>query len=542
MSSNEGGGSTPSPGTPDLGPPLVHPGPSAIIVFVAVLASLLEIIDTSIVNVAIPTMMGNLGATLEDISMVITGYAIANAIVLPLSSWLGERIGRRKYYLSCIALFTITSVACGFAPNLETLIVFRILQGLAGGALLPTSQTLIYEQFPKEKAGMAGAIFGMSVMIGPTLGPVLGGYLTDHFGWRMIFNVNLPLGLLALTLGARAIQNRAGAVKSTEKGFDALGLILLTAGIGCLQFMLERGEADDWFSSAAIVSCAIVTALSIPGFVLWELRTKNPVIDVRLFLNPIVRSGVLLMMCLGFFLYGVVFVLPVFVGRVFHYDATQTGALFIPGSILTAMMMPFIGQMLQRGVNPKLMIAIGFLAVEVCVVLMTCLSTLSSRGEILQLLMVRGFAMAFLFVPINSSILSQFSGVQLGQVSGMMNLFRQIGGSIGIAVVGTLLSTFQFQYKADLAAHVTPLRPAAQQAFQQFTHVMPAKLPETVGVLQSPSEAATSILRSRVETQAFMLGFIRTMWVLFLTVGLGFIPLSTLKISMKRMKPVTDSH
>src|SRR4051812_923039 len=173
-------------------------GASKLIILTAVLASLLEIIDTSIVNVAIPTMMGNLGATLEDISMVVTGYAIANAIVLPLSAWLGERIGRRKYYLGCIALFTLTSVACGFAPNLQTLIVFRIFQGLAGGALLPTSQTLIYEQFPKEKAGIAGALFGMSVMIGPTLGPTMGGYLTDNFGWRSIFNVNLPLGILAL--------------------------------------------------------------------------------------------------------------------------------------------------------------------------------------------------------------------------------------------------------------------------------------------------------------------------------------------------------
>jgi DHA2 family multidrug resistance protein len=183
---------------------------SALIIFVAVLASLLEIIDTSIVNVALPTMMGNLGATLEDISMVITGYAIANAVVLPVSAWLGERIGRRQYFLGCIALFTVVSVACGLAPNLFFLTVFRILQGMAGGALLPTSQTLIYEQFPKEKAGMAGAIFGMSVMIGPTLGPVMGGYLIDQFGWRMIFNINLPLGSRSwIHIDRRSVVKRA---------------------------------------------------------------------------------------------------------------------------------------------------------------------------------------------------------------------------------------------------------------------------------------------------------------------------------------------
>src|SRR4051812_42585017 len=232
---------------------------SKIVILTAILASLLEIIDTSIVNVAIPTMMGNLGATIEDISWVVTGYIIANAIVLPLSAWLGERIGRRQYFIGCILAFTATSVACGFAPNLLVLTIFRIFQGLAGGALLPTSQTLIYEQFPKEKAGMAGAIFGMSVMIGPTLGPTLGGYLTDNFGWRSIFNVNLPLGLLCFFVGYAVIFDRPveEGHGSFSKKLDGIGLLLLVLGVGCLQYLLERGEADDWFSSRAITMTAI---------------------------------------------------------------------------------------------------------------------------------------------------------------------------------------------------------------------------------------------------------------------------------------------
>lgn len=283
---------------------------SVLIIFVAVMASLLEIIDTSIVNVALPTMMGSLGATLEDISMVITGYAIANAIVLPLSAWMGERIGRRKYFLGCILAFTASSVACGIAPNLMTLTLFRIVQGFMGGALLPTSQALIYEQFPKEKAGMAGAIFGMSVMIGPTLGPVLGGFLTDNYGWRSIFNINLPLGLFAFFVGTTVIQDRTKTAEelkhaaSKNNTFDSIGLALLIAGIGCLQFVLERGEADDWFSSPVICIATVVAALSLPLFVWWETRVENPVIDVRLFLDPIVANGVSLMACLGFFLYG----------------------------------------------------------------------------------------------------------------------------------------------------------------------------------------------------------------------------------------------
>src|SRR4051812_23618375 len=253
---------------------------SKIVILTAILASLLEIIDTSIVNVAIPTMMGNLGATIEDISWVVTGYIIANAIVLPLSAWLGERIGRRQYFIGCILAFTATSVACGFAPNLLVLTIFRIFQGLAGGALLPTSQTLIYEQFPREKAGMAGAIFGMSVMIGPTLGPTLGGYLTDNFGWRSIFKIKIPLGLFAVFLGYAGIKN-ANRVESPEAAntakpaIDVWGLVFLTDGIGCLQFVLERGEADDWFSSQTILLCSLIAATCLPLFVWWELKVKH---------------------------------------------------------------------------------------------------------------------------------------------------------------------------------------------------------------------------------------------------------------------------
>jgi DHA2 family multidrug resistance protein len=516
---------------------------SKLIIFVAVLASLLEIIDTSIVNVALPTMMGNLGATLEDISMVITGYAIANAVVLPVSAWLGERIGRRKYYLGCIILFTATSVACGFAPNLATLTVFRILQGLAGGALLPTSQTLIYEQFPKEKAGMAGAIFGMSVMIGPTLGPVMGGYLTDQFGWRSIFNVNLPLGLLALFVGLMCIYDpphRASKEEREAKGFDATGLALLVTGIGCLQFVLERGEADDWFASPLIATFAIVAGICLPMFVWWELRVKNPIINVRLFKQSVVGYGVLLMGCLGFFLYGLVFMLPIFLGRTFHYDATQIGAMFIPGSLLTAAMMPFMGKALQSGRNPKVLIAIGFLSLEVCIFLMTQFSPYSGKQDILNMLFVRGFGMAFLFVPINSSILSQFRGSDLGQVSGLLNLFRQIGGSMGIAMIATLLTTGSSQNYLDLSSKVSMLNPSTQIAYNQTVAGMSGKMPDGVG-FRNPREAALKSIHFRIDNQVFMITFLQLQYIMMAIVALGFIPLWLLQFKQK-VVAVTDSH
>lgn len=513
-----------------------------LIVLVAVLASLLEIIDTSIVNVAIPTMMGNLGATLEDISMVITGYAIANAIVLPLASWMGERMGRRRYFLGCISLFTLTSVACGLAPNLPSLIVFRILQGFFGGALLPTSQALIYEQFPKEKAGMAGAIFGMSVMIGPTLGPTLGGYLTDNFGWRSIFNINLPLGIFAVFVGYLVVRDteapeiRASKAKSP---IDIWGLVMITVGIGCLQYLLERGESDDWFASRTISACAALAAISLPLFVWWELRVPHPIINVRLFKERLVAIGVMLMSCLGFFLYSLVLILPVFVGRMLHYDATQTGTLFIPGALLTAAMMPFVGrQMSQR--DPRILILIGLTAVELCALYMTGFSAQTGRSEILTALYIRGFGMAFLFVPINSTILSQFKGPELGQVSGLLNLSRQIGGSIGIAMVATLLTIKSHQNYADMRSRVTALSPAAQQTYQQSLGAMSSKMITQVGDAKAAA-AAAKLLGFRVDKQIFMLSFLQLMWLVAVIFAFALIPLVFLKVKGKPTGPV-DAH
>lgn len=510
---------------------------SKLIVFVAVLASLLEIIDTSIVNVALPTMMGNLGATLEDISMVVTGYAIANAIILPASAWLSERYGRRRYFLTCISLFTLTSVACGLAPNLFFLIVFRILQGMAGGALLPTSQALIYEQFPKEKAGMAGAIFGMSVMIGPALGPVMGGYLTDQFGWRSIFNINLPLGILALIAGAAVIRDADRQVKSKAGGpapLDAIGLGLLVAGIGCLQYVLERGEADDWFSSSAIVINTLIALVSLPTFVWWELRVKHPIVNVRLLTDPIVRGGVILMTCLGFFLYGVVFLLPTFLARTYNYDATQIGVMFIPGSLVTMAMMPIIGRLMQRGTNPKILIAIGFTLIEATLYIMTTFSPLSSKGDVLLSLYVRGLALSFLFVPINSSILSQFSGAALGQVSGLMNLFRQIGGSTGIALVATMLNTRSHQNYLDLASKVSLLNPNTQNFYMQSGGSLAHKMAEQIG-LAAGTEAALRVLYFKMQSQVFMMTFLQLVFIMMVLVSFAYIPLALLRF---RKEPV----
>ncbi len=538
------------------------------IILTAVLASLLEIIDTSIVNVAIPNMMGNLGATLEDVSWVVTGYIIANAIVLPIAGWLGMQIGRKKYYVGCILLFTITSVACGVAPNLLTLSIFRVFQGLAGGALLPTSQALIQEQFPREKAGTASAIFGMGVIIGPTIGPTLGGYLTDHFGWRMIFNINLPLGLLAAFMAYTMVgdvgekivmkpskKDRKSALENSEipevktaaapqpakvrTPIDVWGLMLLTVGIGSLQYVLERGQADDWFASISIRISTAAAIIALPTFVWWELKIKYPIINLRLFKHPAVRSGTAMMMALGMMLYSTVFVLPIFMNNIMGYTATQTGLIFIPGAMITGMMMPVAGGLLRK-VDPRLLILFGMLTIEVFLYLLSSFNPGTTDNQIYVSLLVRGLGLAFLFVPINAVVLGQFVGVELGQVAGLMNLLRQIGGSIGIATLSTLLQTNSAKNYLSLISHISLLDPTTYAQLRGAQLSMVTKFSSAVGE-STPNMAGLQLMAYRLRKQVFCLSFTQIIWILIVCFGFALIPLIFVK-PPKEINTNIDMH
>jgi DHA2 family multidrug resistance protein len=533
------------------------PTRSKLLVLTAVLASLLEIIDTSIVNVAVPTMMGNLGSTLDEISWVVTGYIIANAIVLPISSWLSEQLGRKFYYTTCILAFTAASVACGLAPNLPTLVVFRVIQGLAGGALLPTSQALIYEAFPREQAGMASAIYGMSVMVGPTIGPTLGGYLTDNFGWRSIFNVNLPIGIVVMMLAWSVVEDvghvpSAAAPVQPRKSFresigakrqrnpvDAIGLFLLVAGIGCLQFVLERGHAEDWFDSTAIVICSVVGTLSLIGLVVWELRAAHPILQLRLFVNTTFRSGVLLMFALGAMLYGLIFLIPVFVATLYGLTAMQTGELFIPGALASACMMPIIGTQLRKR-DPRQLTAVGLVGLILAFVLIARFDSQTSVDGMFWPLLLRGAATAYLFVPINSTVLSQFSGVAIGQAAGLLNLCRQLGGSVSIAVLSTLFQQFQIRSASVLASHVTPFDPATAIAVRGFTGALHAKMPLELGVgapQWGNANSTIQILAYRVQKESFVLGFQQTMSLAACFFILALIPMWTMRPSTRQLTP-----
>ena len=512
-----------------------------LIIITAAIASLLEILDSSIVNVAIPTMMGNIGATLDEISWVTTGYMISNSIVLPIAAWLGTRLGRRKYFTGAILLFTLASFACGVSPNLGCLIFFRILQGMAGGALLPTSQTLIQEAFPPERRGMAMAIFGISVMVGPALGPSLGGYLTDHFGWRSIFNVNIPLGLLAATLAWANVENVSYEAKGGPSKVDWLGLFFLCVGVGCFQFILERGQALGW-DSALIRTCAVLAAAGVASFIYWELKIPNPIMNLRLFKRNVLRSGTMLMLALGVMLYALTFAIPVFASRVLpNMTATQTGMLFMPGSIATALFMLPVG-MLTTKVNSKILVLIGLALGVASVLAMSRFTTSTGESQILIPLILRGVAMAFLFIPINQMVLGEFQGAELGQVSGMQNFFRQMGGSIGIASLGVLITRFSAQNYNDMLPSVSALNPIAWRAYTQMLGAPGGKMSGQVGRWDQSGVALRS-LYGRVMQQVFILSFEQLCWMISFVVMLGLIPLYLIKPTRRvGGKPIVDAH
>ncbi|HXL72378.1 MAG TPA: DHA2 family efflux MFS transporter permease subunit [bacterium] len=516
-----------------------------MIVITAGIASLLEVVDTSIVNVAIPTMMGNLGATLDDIGWVVTGYIISNAIVLPISGWLGTRFGRRRYYMTCITLFVISSVACGLSPNLDTLIFCRIVQGAAGGALLPTSQALIQEAFP-GRAGLGSALYGMVVIIGPTVGPPLGGYLTDHFGWRSIFNINVPFGILALFLAGLYVKDyetkgvdAATHQKMRSAPVDTIGLSLLITGIGCLQYVLERGQADDWFSNSVILICSIMAAVTLPGFVWWELKIENPIMDLRLYKNFALINGTIMMATLGAMLYGLIFFVPIFATTIMGMDAGQTGDLFVPGAIAAGIMMPIMGSQLHK-FDPRLFMLWGVSCVEVCLFLMTSWNPLTTYSDMFWPLMIRGFGMAGLFIPINAVVLGQFSGPALGQAAGIMNLSRQLGGSLGIAFLSTMFNRSQDVAFDSLRGHISPLNPGFVQ-WAQAARGAAYKFSSELG-LYEPDSLVMKEAYFRVKKQAFGLSFEHMCWLMVIIFAFGLIPVYLLKKPQGMAAKPVDAH
>jgi DHA2 family multidrug resistance protein len=429
-----------------------------IITFTVITAALLELIDTTIVNVALPDIMGNLGATLEDAGWVVTSYAVANVIILPMSGWLGDKFGRKNYFITSILVFTFASFLCGNAHSLSQLIGFRILQGLAGGGLLSTAQAILMETWPREELGMATALFGLGAVVGPTVGPTIGGYITDHFTWPWIFYVNIPVGAIAAFCVSTFVRESPRYGKG--KPIDWWGILLLAIGVGSLQVVLEKGESEDWFSTTYISVLTVTTIVAAVCFLWRELSIDYPVVNFRILKNRSFAVGIVTTFVLGFALYGSVFVFPVFCQNLLGFTAQQTGELLFPGGLATICMMPFVGMMLKRGVPGQFMATVGFFLFFVFCSMLSNATLDSGTSDFFLPLIVRGVGMALLFVPLTTLAIQDLHGPDIGQGVGLNNMSRQLGGSFGIAILTTLIHVKSAAVRTALLANTNDYNPA----------------------------------------------------------------------------------
>jgi DHA2 family multidrug resistance protein len=424
-----------------------------IITITAIFCALLEIVDTTIVNVALNDMRGNLGATMSEVGWVVTAYAIGNVIIIPMTSWLAQQFGRRNYFAVSIVIFTVSSFLCGNASVLWELVLFRFIQGVGGGALLVTSQTIITESYPVEKRGMAQAIYGLGVIIGPTLGPPLGGYIVDNFSWPYIFYINIPIGVIAALLTMQFVRSPKYAEKKAANEIDWWGIAFLALAVGSLQYVLERGQEDDWFNDSTITILAVLSTLGFFFFVWRELVYKNPIVELRVLKNGNLRIGTVLSFIMGFGLYGSTFVIPLYTQGIMGWTATQSGLLMLPAALMTAFMMPFIGKMLEKGVPQPLLIAVGMIAFFVYSFWgYKIISPDTGKDAFFWMLIVRGLGMAMLFIPITALSLSSLKGLQIGQGAAFTGMARQLGGSFGIALITTFVSRRNDLHRTDLVS------------------------------------------------------------------------------------------
>lgn len=475
-----------------------------IITITAIVCALLEIVDTTIVNVALNDMKGNLGATTSEVGWVVTAYAIGNVIIVPMTSWLSRQFGRRNYFAFSIMLFTVFSFLCGNASGIWELVLFRFLQGIGGGALLVTSQTIITESYPPDKRGMAQAIYGLGVIVGPTLGPPLGGYIIDNFSWPYIFYINIPLGIIATLLTLQFVRSPKYGEKSLMKDVDWLGIGLLALFVGSLQYILEKGQDDDWFNDNTIILLTVTAILGAFFFIWRELTFRNPVVQLRVLKNGNLRVGTILSFILGFGLYGSTFIIPLYTQATLGWTATQAGLLLVPAALMTAFMMPIIGRLLQRGVPQQYLVATGMLLFAVfCFAGYKILTPDTSSESFFWMLMIRGVGMGMLFIPITTLALSTLKGKEIGEGAAFTGMMRQLGGSFGVALITTFMARRNVVHQSDLSAHLNIYDPDVQSRLAALKQSFLAKgIPANIA-----QQDAYKILNYSVVKQAAVLSY-----------------------------------
>ena len=508
--------------------PKVNPWLIAVVVAVA---AFMEVLDTSIANVALPYMAGSLGASTDESTWILTSYLVSNAIVLPISGWFAGLFGRKRFFMICLTIFTISSLLCGIAPSLGTIILFRILQGAGGGGLQPMAQAILADTFPPEKRGLAFALYGVTVVVAPTIGPTLGGWITDSYTWRWIFFINLPVGILALFLVYRLIEDPPWFKRRSGAGvkFDYIGVALLTLGVGALQVMLDKGQEDDWFGSHFILTLAVLAAVGLVSLAIWEWRQKEPIVDVRLFKNFNFLGACVMIFVLGIMLFSSLVMMPLFLQTLMGYTAESAGLVLSGGGLVLLFLMPIAGTLTSR-IQARYIIAFGWLVLSFAMYYSTQHLDLDiSFGAASLLRVVQVFGLGFLFVPITLVSYVGMPAEKLNSVAGLVNFMRNIGSSIGTSMVTTLIARRSQFHQVYLVAHTT----LGQPTFTQAASVLAARLAASGLDASRATSQAYARLYQELIGQATTLAYIDTFWVLCIGSGIMFF----LSFALKSNKP-----
>jgi DHA2 family multidrug resistance protein len=503
-----------------------------LIALTVTLASFMEVLDTSIANVALPHIAGSVSASEDEATWVLTSYLVSNAIILPLSGWLSLLIGRKYFYMTCVAVFTLSSFLCGIAPTLGLLVFFRVLQGIGGGGLQPSEQAILADTFLPRQRGMAFAIYGIAVVTAPAIGPTLGGWITDNFSWRWIFFINIPVGILSLFLTSFMVDDPPYFVKEREQRkktslrVDYWGIIFIALGLGFLQIVLDKGERDDWLASSFIRTCSLIAVAGLILAIYWELKEKDPVVDLSLLKNRNFGISAFFMFMVGVILLGSTVLIPQYLQLVMGYSATDAGMVLSPGGLFVMVLLPFVGILLSK-VEARWLIGLGLAITSLALIHMTTFDVYIDYRYAMLARCYQAAGLAFLFVPINTAAYAFVPPNKNNAASGLINLARNVGGSVGISLVTTILNRRAQFHQVRLVENTTPLNPrfnqalsSAQQVFSQHGNA-------------SGDNGPYALLMQTMQRQAETLSYIDCFWLL----GIAFACMIPLIFMMRKQKP-----
>ena len=514
--------------------PAVNPW---VVTFAVTVGTLMGALDTSVVNVALPYIRANLGATITQVAWVSTGYIIALVIVMPLTAWLGATFGRKRVYMSCLALFTVSSFFCGNAHSLTMLVMFRILQGFGAGALQPTEQAILRETFPIEQQGTAMGLYGLAVMLGPAVGPTLGGWITDNYNWPWIFYINIPIGIGGLFLVNKFVHEPEYARRQHGRaGVDAVGITLLAVGLGCLQVVLEQGESDNWFQSGLILSMTILAIITLLLFIWWELRVERPAVDLRILKNASFTTGTFIGGILGVSLYASMFLLPLYMQELLGYPAVESGIVLMPRSVVMLFLMPIAGLLYNR-LGPKLMIGTGLFIAGFAPFMMSHFTLESGYWDLFWPQVIQGVGFVLIFIALSTSALAGIEKRKMINATGLYNLVRQLGGSFGTAVFATMLDSQTNVNRAVLVNHINLYNPAFTQRLQMLRQAFMAQGSSAMDAQMK----AYKMMDMQIDQQSAMMAFDHCFFLIgllfFLCLPLVFL-LKTAKRPAGQSEPV----